>query len=131
MEVVRSLYAHWERGDLHTPQFFDPEIEHSRIGSDLPGVSGEWRGLNEFGEAIAAYIDALADLHIQAERITGLGDGRVLVLCRQTARGKTSGLPFDHELGELFTLRDGLIVRYDSYWDPAEALRAAGVSEQP
>ena len=33
------------------------------------------------------------------------------------------------QLADLFTLRDGKIVRYDSYWNRAEALEAVGLSE--
>lgn len=129
VEVVRRLYANWERGHLDTPEFFDPEVEHSRIGSELPGINGTWRGFEEFGAAMASYLDALADLHIEAERIVDLGDDRVLVYARQTARGKTSGLRFDREFGDVFTFRDGRILRYASYWDRADALEATGFSE--
>ncbi len=129
VEIVRRLYASWERGDLHTADFFDVEVEHSRIGSELPGINGDWQGIEEFGVALADYVDALADLHIEAERVIDLGGDRVLVLSRQTARGKTSGLPFDREFGDLFKLRGGKVLRYASYWDRAEALKAAGLSE--
>ena len=129
VEIVRRLYASWERGDLRTADFFDAEVQHSRIGSELPGLDGDWQGFERFSVAMADYIDALADLHIEAERVIDLGGDRVLVLARQTACGKTSGLPFDHELGDLFTLRDGKILRFVSYWDRAEALEAAGLSE--
>ena len=129
VEIVRRLYASWERGDLQTADFFDVEVEHSRIGSELPGINGDWRGIEAFGVALADYIDALADLHIEAERVIDLGGERVLVLSRQTARGKTSGLRFDREFGDLFTLRDGKVLRYVSYWDRAEALEAAGLSK--
>ncbi len=129
VEIVRRLYASWERGDLQTADFFDVEVEHSRIGSELPGINGDWQGIEAFGVALADYIDALADLHIEAERVIDLGGERVLVLSRQTARGKTSGLRFDREFGDLFTLRDGKVLRYVSYWDRAEALEAAGLSK--
>ena len=129
VEIVRRLYASWERGDLQTADFFDVEVEHSRIGSELPGINGDWRGIEAFGVALADYIDALADLHIEAEQVIDLGGERVLVLSRQTARGKTSGLRFDREFGDLFTLRDGKVLRYVSYWDRAEALEAAGLSK--
>jgi ketosteroid isomerase-like protein len=38
-------------------------------------------------------------------------------------------VPIESELGELFTLRAGKVVRYVSYWNRAEALEAAGLSE--
>lgn len=128
-EIVRRLYARWERGELDTPEFFDSEVEHSRIGSELPGINGDWRGMEEFGVAMTDYLDALADLRIEAEEVIDLGGERVLVLARQTAKGKTSGLPFEHEFGDLFTFRDGKILRYVSYWDRGEAFRAAGIDE--
>jgi len=43
-----------------------------------------------------------SDLRIEAERIIDLGGDRVLVLSRQTARGKPSGVPIDHEFGAAF-----------------------------
>ncbi|MGH2966706.1 MAG: hypothetical protein ACRDMH_15180 [Solirubrobacterales bacterium] len=33
------------------------------------------------------------------------------------------------QTGDLFTLRDGKIVRYYSYWNRADALEAAGLTE--
>jgi ketosteroid isomerase-like protein len=65
----------------------------------------------------------------EAERIIDLADDRVLVLSRQTARGKVSGAPIDHELGFVFTLHDGRIIGCDLYWDRADALEAAGLQE--
>lgn len=49
VEIVRRLYASWERGDLDTGEFFDVEIEHARIGSELPGIDGDWRGIDGLG----------------------------------------------------------------------------------
>jgi ketosteroid isomerase-like protein len=66
---------------------------------------------------------------MEAERIIDLGGDRVLVLSRQTARGKLSGAPFDHELAELILLKDGKIVGVAAYWHRAEALEAVGLSE--
>ena len=45
------------------------------------------------------------------------------------ARGKQRGVPIESELGDLFTLRDGKIVRYYSYWNRADALEAAGLRD--
>jgi ketosteroid isomerase-like protein len=75
------------------------------------------------------YFRAFSDLRIEAERIIDLGDDRVLVLTRQTAHGKLSGVPFDHELADLMTLKRGKIVAMGAYWHRAEALEAAGLSE--
>lgn len=129
VEVVRRLYESWERGDFKTPEFFDDQVESVRTGSGLLGIDGEWGSADELAAETLSYVAALDDLRIAAQRITDLGDGRVLVLSRHTATGKASGLPYDHELGDLFTLRDGKIVRYVSYFQRAEALEATGQTE--
>ena len=128
VEILRRLYERWATGDFPA-EFFDPEVEHSRIGAQTPDMEGRWHGLDEFSTAVREYLQSLSDLRIEAERIIDLGQDRVLVLSRHTARGKQSGVPIEHELGDLFTLRDGKIVRYCSYWNRAVALEAAGLSE--
>ena len=130
LEVIRRLYEHWERGDFSTTDFFDPEIVYSRIGTETPGMEGEWRGLEEMSEGTRDYFRVFSDLRIEAERIIDLGDDRVLVLTRQTGHGKLSGVPFDHQLGDLMTLKAGKIVAMDAYWHRTEALDAAGLTEQ-
>lgn len=126
VEVVRAMYEHWARGDF-PPSFFDSEVEHSRIGADTPDMEGEWHGAGDVSRAMVEYLHPFSDLRIEAESIIDLDDDRVLVLSRQTARGKLSGAPIDHEFGDLFTLRAGKVVRYDSYWDRAEAMKAVGL----
>jgi uncharacterized protein len=128
VEIVRRLFAQWATGDL-TADCFDPDIEYVRIGAKTPDMEGRWLGLDEVSTAMRDYLRAFSDLRIEAERIIDLSDNRVLVLSRHTARGAHSGVPIEHEIGDLFTLRDGKIVRFDSYWDPAEAREAAWVSQ--
>jgi ketosteroid isomerase-like protein len=128
VEILRRLYEQWADGDLST-HFFDSEIEFSRIGAQTPDMEGRWRGLDEVSTAMREYLRAFSDLRIEAERIIDLGRGRVLVLTRHTARGKQSGVPIEHEAGDLLTLRAGKVVRYDAYWNRADALEAAGLSE--
>jgi ketosteroid isomerase-like protein len=130
VEVVRQVYEHWAHGDFSVTGFFDPEVVYSRIGTETPGMEGEWRGLEEMSVATREYFLAFSDLRIEAERMIDLGDDRVLVLTRQTARGKLSGAPFDHELADLMTLQDGKIVGLAAYWHRAEALEAVGLAEQ-
>ena len=127
VEIVRRVFEQWASGDLSAAGF-GPDIEYSRIGAETPDMEGRWLGLDELFTAMREYLRAFSDLRIEAERIIYLSGDRVLVLSRQTARGKQSGVPIEHELGDLFTLRDGKIVLFHSYWDRAEALEAAGLS---
>jgi ketosteroid isomerase-like protein len=127
VELIRAMYEHWARGEFPV-SFIDADVEHSRIGAQTPDMEGEFRGIGDFSRAMAEYLHPFSDLRIEAEDIIDIDDDRVLVLSRHTARGKLSGVPIDHELGDLFTLRAGKVVRYDSYWNRAEAMKAVGLS---
>jgi ketosteroid isomerase-like protein len=128
VEVVREMYERREGGDMRVGEFVDPEIEFVRIGSELPDFAGEWHGTAGLRQATAEYLNVWDDYRFEVERVIDLGD-RVLVLERHTARGKRSGASISQQVGTLFTLRDGLIVRWEYYWERAEALEAAGISE--
>ena len=81
------MYERWARG-VFPASFIDPDVERSRIGADTPALEGEWRGVEGLSRAMAEYLNAFSDLRIEAESIIDLDDDRVLVLSRQTARGK-------------------------------------------
>jgi len=127
VEVVRDLYQHWASGDLAFSDPLDADVEFSRTAPEGTGVSGRWRGLKEVSAAFGEYVGAFSEFRVEADRIIDLHDERVLVLSRHTGRGKRSGVPTEHELGELITLHDGRIVRVDFYWDRAEAFEVAGL----
>ncbi len=126
-QLLRKLYERWERGDLATAEFFDSEVEYARFGADLADLDGEWRGLEQTSAAQVEYLRAFEDWRLKAERFIALRDDRVLVLDRQTARGGSSGVPLEHDAASLFTLRDGAVVRWEHYWDRAQAIQAAGL----
>ena len=64
------------------------------------------------------------------EALHDAGD-MVVAIVRQRGRSKTSGLPVDMAFGQVWTIRDGKSARMEMYADPAEALAAVGLSEQP
>jgi ketosteroid isomerase-like protein len=53
----------------------------------------------------------------------------VFVLGRLTGRGKGSGAPVDQPYAGILDFRGDRISRYPAYFDRAEGLRAAGLSE--
>ena len=54
---------------------------------------------------------------------------KVVTVCRQQGRAKTSGLPVDMRFAIVFTVRDGLQTRMEMYADPTDALKAVGLEE--
>jgi len=126
VEVVRGLYQGFADGNLWgAAPLIDPDIVLRRFG----GQPGEWRGLAAFTAGIVEYIEAFDHLRIEGEEFVDLGGGRVLVYARHRGTGRDSGLPFDQELGDVLTLRDGRIVQWLAYWNRDEALEAVGLRE--
>ena len=64
----------------------------------------------------------------QIQEVRDLGDS-VLVLGHLDVSGRTSGVEFSQELGQLVTFRGGKILRTQDFLTHAEALQAAGLSE--
>jgi ketosteroid isomerase-like protein len=81
---------------------------------------GEWFG-NWFRTFEPGY-------HFEIEEARDLG-GVILLVAAQRARGRTSGAEVQTQMGYLYTVRGGKIVRAELYRSRAAALEAAGLRE--
>jgi ketosteroid isomerase-like protein len=127
VELVRSIFADWERGDFSAAALAHPEIEVEIADGPSPGRS---TGLEDMARFLRDQLSAWEDARARADEYHVLDDERVLVLCTYNARGKTSGL----EVGlmgarpaNLFHVRDGKVTRWVQYWDRYRALADLGV----
>jgi ketosteroid isomerase-like protein len=75
------------------------------------------------------WLDSWQEQVVDLQGIAVRGDN-VVVTAHITARGKGSGVEVDTRLHFHFGLRDGRIVHIYEHLDRAEALEAAGLSEQ-
>jgi len=96
VEVVRSIYAAWERDDFSSAEWAHPEIEYVLADGPEPG---SWRGIAEMAEGWRNFLDAWEEWRGEVDEYRELDDERVLVLFRLIGRGKTSGM----ELGQMRT----------------------------
>lgn len=129
VELVQRLYDHWAQGDLRGQKAFDADITFSRIGPSGTGLDGEFHGIDQLAHALTEWHQSWVDVRIRAERIIALEDDRVLVLSHHTGSGRASGAPLDRRMADIWTARDGRLIRWESYWSRTEALCAAGLSE--
>ena len=61
--------------------------------------------------------------------IEDVGGGRVLVNTHQRAAGRASGVPVELHMGAIWTVEDGQVIKQENFFDPADALAAAGLSD--
>jgi ketosteroid isomerase-like protein len=132
LDLVRSIYADWERGDYSSADWADPEIEF--VLADWP-EAGTWSGLAGMAEAWRQVVSTWDDYSVVADEYLELDDERVLVTNRGIGRGKRSGLAIDQiatrlEPGaNLFHVKHGRVARLVVYFDCARARAELGLAE--
>jgi ketosteroid isomerase-like protein len=129
LDLVRSIYADWERGDFSGAEWAHPEIECVQADGPAPG---RWTGLAEMARATRDWLSTWENYRIEADEFRELDDERVLVFSHYSGHGKTSGL----EIGQvrmtattLLHIRDGKVVRLVTYWDRDRALADLGLED--
>jgi ketosteroid isomerase-like protein len=84
---------------------------HDAVRASLVRWKGEWH-----------------DYELLPEEFEHMGD-RVVATVRLRGRGRGSGIEIDARFYDVFTLRDGKIVRMDQFTEQSEALEAVGLRE--
>jgi ketosteroid isomerase-like protein len=134
VEIVRrqleAFQAGMERGDPGAP--WDAGI--NAVDAEWivrEGLDGRtvWVGREGFVEFMRTWTEQFDDWSLQVERLIDAGDEGVVALTRQWATGKASGVPVELNLGMVYELKDGCVIRMTNYLTHAEALEAAGLSE--
>lgn len=106
----------------------DTEVElHAALFVMLGGESTVYRGheglrkyLRDLDEAFAEFqIDEVSEIRELGERVVAIGHLR--------GRGKASGAEVESPIGYVVEYRNGKALRMDDFFDPKEALEAAGL----
>jgi hypothetical protein len=126
VDLVRSIYADWERGDFTRDDWADPAIELVRPasldGDMLTGrdaSAGGWR----------AWLDAWEDFRAEAHEYRVLDAERVLVFGSMRGIGKLSGTSIDTKTVNVFHVNDRKVVRLVLYSNRDRALADLGLEE--
>jgi ketosteroid isomerase-like protein len=129
VELVRSIYADWERGDFSSAEWAHPEIEF--VIAEGP-TARSWTGLAGMAEGYRDFLSAWEEWRVEAEEICEIDGERVLVLSHFGGRGKTSGLELGTRMkgAELFHVREGKVTRLILYGVREHVLADLGLSEQ-
>jgi ketosteroid isomerase-like protein len=130
VDLVRTIYAGWERGNYSSAAWAHPEIEYVHADGPAPG---SWTGLAGMAAGFRDFLSAWDNWRIEAEQYRELDGERVLVLYRRSGRGKASGLEvgqISSKAANVFHVRNGKVTRLAVYWDPERALADLGLPPQ-
>ena len=125
MEVVRRLLEAVNRRDWDAMlEGGDPEIEIVTL------MSGTHRGHAGWRQLVEQMAEEVSGFQFVPEDLIDVGQGRVVAVTRWVGTGRTGGIAVpDTTIGFVYTLRDGLVVRQESFRNRADALEAAGLEE--
>jgi ketosteroid isomerase-like protein len=115
--VVRAIYELWERG----------ESVRELVAGDLEYVNPPYAvetGVRRSRGALARVRDAYPEFHVRPERFIDAGD-EIVVPAHITGKS-VSGVEINTRQTYVWTVRDGLAVRFRWFNDLDEALAAAG-----
>ena len=131
VETVQRAVDAWNADDLDAfLAELDANVEwHPAIEPGLEGEATTYRGPDgarkiwkqDRGEAWERLINRPRELRDLGESVLALG--------RMDLTAPTTGIEFSQELGEVFDLRAGKIVRIRDFLTHAEALEAVGLAE--
>ena len=129
LDLVRSIFAAWERGDFSSAEWTHVEVEFVFAGGPDPG---SWTGLAGMAEGMRSWMSAWSDVRVEADEYRELDAERVLVLSHNVVRGKASGLELgqtENKTANVFHVRDGKVSRLVIYLDRSRALADLGLED--
>ena len=103
----------------------DPEVEWRSFFAQL-GEGGVYRGYEGMREYTTDLADAWEIVRADIDDVVGIGDV-VVLLGRIHVRGRGSGVETDDPAGWMLKFRNGRVVRFRAFRDPARALETIGL----
>jgi ketosteroid isomerase-like protein len=130
LEVVRSIWSAWERGEYDSIHWEDSEIEFVMADGPTPG---RWRGAAGITEGWGGFLSAWEGFRAKGGEYHELDDERVLVISSFAGRGKASGISLEETGGKGATIlhvRGARVTKLIVYFELAHALTDLGLSSQ-
>jgi ketosteroid isomerase-like protein len=131
VELVRQIYAWFAAGESEKPfELYDENIEWNSTGAPWLielGFAGVVWGHDAVREGFRSWLEAWEAIRYEADELLDAGDS-VLAMTRVSARGRASGVELMYETPQLWTFRDGKVIRMRVFSDRDEALAAAGLA---
>jgi ketosteroid isomerase-like protein len=118
---IASAESFWALLDEDVVWEIPPEIE-------LPDIPRRVVGRQEVIEGTRHYWGTWDEYRLDAEELIDAGSSVVLVV-QERGRGRGSGIPFERRWAQVWTFRQGRLIRWELFPDRATALEAVGLRE--
>jgi ketosteroid isomerase-like protein len=128
VDIVRSFHEAFGAGDrVEWRRHFHPNVEWDVTPSTMPAAK-VYRGHDGVEEFFRDWLGTWDDYRQETLEIIDAGDA-VVVVFRQTGRGRSSGVEVDRLFYNVYELADGKVVRYRLFESREDALAAVGKAE--
>ena len=130
IKLLRSFYEAASRGDFGPVRgALDPNVEW--IEPNLPALwfSGTHRGAEAvWREVIGPAVEKFDNFRVKMNKFYGVGD-HIIAIGYFHGRGKATGKELDAATAHICTWRNGKIVRFEAFHDPASWLETLGLAQ--
>jgi ketosteroid isomerase-like protein len=124
VEIVGWIFEQLFRGRRVDPDLLAPDVEWVNPAEAVePGTR---RGPEEFNRAVANVFAAWDDVCFETERVIGNGDD-VVALGRLRGHIHGPGMAVESPHGQIWSFRDGLVIRMRWFNTHRETLEFAGL----
>jgi ketosteroid isomerase-like protein len=126
LETVRRLMQAYVAGDIDgVVRQLDPGIEWDISAHPLPDWPNTGSGLADFRRHVVGYARGWRHYRAELSELIEAGD-EILAILRETVGLRDSDAVLDRDLPQVWTVRDGVVVRLRVFKTKAQALEAAG-----
>ena len=141
VEMVRAVMEAYQdpgmlaslvNGELDL-ELADPEIEWdaSRLDEMIPDLAEIYRGHDGVRTYWRRWFEAWKDLRFEIEDVLDAGDDVVVLIRNQRQWGRHTGICTElPPYAQVFTVRDGKVVRWRTFPDQESALETVGLSRR-
>jgi ketosteroid isomerase-like protein len=129
VEIVRKVFAAFDRGDIEAVLHLCDEDIVITQPAEVPGISRQQRGHQGVLEAFSIWPEQWDDFRVEVLGLTAAPTDKVMANIRTIGRGKQSGVEVDMGFSFVFTVRDEKIIEWQLFLREDQALGAAGLSE--
>ena len=128
VDIVRKACEAWMTTGKRVLELLDPEVEWDTTHFEGWPESKVYSGREEVSRFLDEWLASWDAYEAGVDEILDAGD-RVVALWWQRMTGRESGVPVELASAQVWTLRDGRVIRIDNYTDRAEALESVGLRE--